>query len=404
MSAQPDIEPSAALEAFRRDTRAWLEANCPAEMLHPVVDDADVCWGGRQGKFKNEAQKVWLDKMAARGWTVPEWPTEYGGGGLSKDEARVLREEMAALGCRPPLTSFGISMLGPALLKYGNEAQKREHIPKIARGEIRWCQGYSEPGAGSDLASLKTRADDKGDHFLVNGSKIWTSYGDKADWIFCLVRTDFNVKKQEGISFLLFDMASPGISTRPIRLISGYSPFTQTFFDNVQVPKANLVGELNKGWTIAKYLLTHERNMIGGMGLGLRVGGGLSVGQLAVKHIGLAAGRLAEGALRTEIARFEMDAQAFALTMSRVQAEAKAGNETGAMSSMLKYYGTELNKRRAELMMSVAGTESLKFGETPSEGDLAPIWLRTKANSIEGGTSEIQLNIIAKNVLRLPGA
>ena len=369
-----------------------------------VADDSDVCWGGRTWKFKNEAQKIWLEKMAARGWTVPEWPKAYGGGGLSKEEARILREEMAQLHCRAPLTSFGISMLGPALLKYGNEAQKKEHIPKIVRGEIRWCQGYSEPGAGSDLASLKTRADDKGDHFLINGSKIWTSYGDKADWIFCLVRTDFNVKKQEGISFLLFDMASPGISTRPIRLISGYSPFTQTFFDNVQVPKENLVGELNKGWTIAKYLLTHERNMIGGMGLGLRVGGALTVGQLAVKNIGLAGGKLSESALRSEIARFEMDAQAFALTMARVQAEAKAGNETGAMSSMLKYYGTELNKRRAELMMSVSGTESLKFGESSGEGDLAAIWLRTKANSIEGGTSEIQLNIIAKNVLRLPGA
>jgi acyl-CoA dehydrogenase len=402
MSAQPDTESSPELESFRRETRAWLEANCPPEMRQPVVDDTDVCWGGRNFKFKNEAQKLWLERMAARGWTVPEWPKEYGGGGLSKSEARVLREEMAALGCRPPLTSFGISMLGPALLKYGNEAQKREHIPKIVRGEIRWCQGYSEPGAGSDLASLKTRAEDKGDHFLVNGSKIWTSYGDKADWIFCLVRTDFTAKKQEGISFLLFDMTTPGVSTRPIRLISGYSPFTQTFFDNVKVPKENLVGELNKGWTIAKYLLTHERNMIGGMGLGLRMGGTLTVGQLAVKNIGLSAGRLAEGALRTEIAKFEMDAQAFALTMERVQAEAKAGNETGAMSSMLKYYGTELNKRRAELMMSVSGTESLKFGDTPNEGDLAPIWLRTKANSIEGGTSEIQLNIIAKNVLRLP--
>jgi len=401
MAAQPQTE-TPALETFRREVRAWLEANCPPEMRQPVIDDSDVCWGGRNWKFKNEAQKVWLERMAERGWTVPEWPKEYGGGGLSKEEARVLREEMAALGCRPPLTSFGISMLGPALLKYGNEAQKREHLPKIARGEIRWCQGYSEPGAGSDLASLKTRAEDKGDHFLVNGSKIWTSYGDKADWIFCLVRTDFTAKKQEGISFLLFDMTTPGVSTRPIRLISGYSPFTQTFFDNVKVPKENLVGEINKGWTIAKYLLTHERNMIGGMGLGLRVGGTMTVGQLAAKNLGLVDGKLAESALRTEIARFEMDAQAFALTMTRIQDEAKAGNETGAMSSMLKYYGTELNKRRAELMMTVSGAESLKFSDTPSEGDLAPIWLRTRANSIEGGTSEIQLNIIAKNVLRLP--
>jgi alkylation response protein AidB-like acyl-CoA dehydrogenase len=367
-------------------------------MRLPMGDESDVCWGGRNFKFKNEAQRLWLERMAERGWTVPDWPKAYGGGGLGRDEVRVLREEMDALKCRLPLTSFGISMLGPALLKYGNEEQKREHIPKIVRGEIRWCQGYSEPGAGSDLASLKTRAEDQGDHFLVNGSKIWTSYGDKADWIFCLVRTDFNGKKQEGISFLLFDMTTPGISTRPIRLISGYSPFTQTFFDNVKVPKRNLMGELNKGWTIAKYLLTHERNMIGGMGTQRMV----PLGQLAAREIGLRDGRLAEPMLRTDIARFEMDALAFALTMTRVTDEAKAGNETGALSSMLKYYGTELNKRRAELTMSVGGSGALKFGT--AEAEVAPMWLRTKGNSIEGGTSEIQLNIIAKNVLRLPGA
>lgn len=398
MSVSMDSDP--VLETFRRDARAWLEANCPAEMRQPVVDEHDICWGGRRAQFKSDAQRLWLQKMAERGWTVPEWPKEYGGAGLSKDRARVLREEMAAMACRPPLVSFGISMLGPALLKYGNERQKSEHLPKIARGEIRWCQGYSEPGAGSDLASLQTRADDAGDHFIVNGSKIWTSYGDKADWIFCLVRTSATGKKQEGISFLLFDMETPGISTRPIRLISGYSPFTQTFFDNVKVPKENLVGELGMGWSIAKYLLTHERNMIGGMGT-QRV---TPVSQLAIRNIGLAGARLAEPVLRTDIARFEMDALAFALTMTRVTDEAKAGNETGALSSMLKYYGTELNKRRAELAMSVAGSEGLKFGDAPGEEQLAAMWLRTKGNSIEGGTSEIQLNIIAKNVLRLPGA
>ena len=398
MSAQLNSEQS--LDAFRRDTRAWLEANCPAEMRQPMVDEYDVCWGGRRFQFKSDAQRVWLQKMAERGWTVPDWPKQYDGGGLNKDETRVLREELSQMKCRSPLTSFGISMLGPALLKYGTEKQKLDYIPKIARGEIRWCQGYSEPGAGSDLASLKTRADDHGDHFVINGSKIWTSYGDKADWIFCLVRTSFAGKKQEGISFLLFDMESPGVTTRPIRLISGYSPFTQTFFDNVKVPKENLLGELNQGWTIAKYLLTHERNMIGGMGT-QRV---TPLSQLAVKNIGLASGRLAEPALRTDIARFEMDAMAFALTMNRVTDEAKAGNETGAMSSMLKYYGTELNKRRAELTMSVAGSEGLRFGDSHNEEQLAAMWLRTKGNSIEGGTSEVQLNIIAKNVLRLPGA
>lgn len=398
MSAQ--WSPEQTLETFRRETRAWLDANCPPEMRQPVVDESDVCWGGRRPKFKNDAQRVWLQRTAERGWTVPDWPKQYGGGGLSKDQVRVLREEMEQLKCRPPLVSFGISMLGPALLKYGTERQKLEHLPKIVRGEIRWCQGYSEPGAGSDLASLKTRADDHGDHFVLNGSKIWTSYGDQADWIFCLVRTRFEGKKQEGISFLLFDMETPGISTRPIRLISGYSPFTQTFFDNVKVPKANLVGELNQGWTIAKYLLTHERNMIGSMGTQRAT----PVSRLAIENIGLSSGRLAEAALRTDIARFEMDALAFALTLDRVTDEAKAGNETGAMSSMLKYYGTELNKRRAELTMSVAGSEGLMFGDAHGEEQLAATWLRTKANSIEGGTSEVQLNIIAKSVLRLPGA
>ena len=390
---------SANLDSFRTDTRAWLEAHCPPEMRSPIRSEDDVCWGGRDWTFASEGQRQWLEAMAGCGWTVPDWPADYGGGGLSPGETKVLKEEMARIGARSPLTSFGISMLGPALLQFGTEEQKKHYLPEIARGEIRWCQGYSEPGAGSDLAGLQTKCEDKGDHWLVNGQKVWTSYANQADWIFCLVRTS-SESKHGGISFLLFDMESPGVTTRPIRLISGYSPFTQTFFDNVKVPKENLLGELNQGWTIAKYLLTHERNMIGGMGT-QRV---TPLSQLAVKNIGLASGRLAEPALRTDIARFEMDAMAFALTMNRVTDEAKAGNETGAMSSMLKYYGTELNKRRAELTMSVAGSEGLRFGDSHSEEHLAAMWLRTKGNSIEGGTSEVQLNIIAKSVLRLPGA
>ena len=394
----------ADLETFRTETRAWLEANCPPEMREPIRDDDDVCWGGRNVKFKNAAQKLWLERMAARGWTVPEWPTQYGGGGLNRAEAKVLAEEMRRIKARPPLSSFGIWMLGPALLKYGNEAQKQEHLPRIARGEIRWCQGYSEPGAGSDLASLRTSAEDKGDHYLVNGSKVWTSYADKADWIFCLVRTDPTAPKHLGISFLLFDMASEGVSTSPIKLISGSSPFCQTFFDNVKVPKENLMGEPGKGWTIAKYLLTHERNMIGGSD---STGGGQrdSVSNIAKKLIGLDAAILADTALRTDINRHEMNALAFSLTMERVLAEAKAGQDTGALSSMLKYYGTELNKERMELLMSIRGSDGLTWeGEEKGEGDLARSWLRSRANSIEGGTSEVQLNIIAKRVLDLPGA
>ena len=394
----------ADLETFRAETRAWLEANCPPEMREPIRDDDDVCWGGRGVKFKNEAQKLWLERMGAKGWTVPEWPSAYGGGGLSREEAKVLSEEMRRIKARSALSSFGIWMLGPALLKYGNEAQKLEHLPKIARGEIRWCQGYSEPGAGSDLASLRTSAEDKGDHYLVNGSKVWTSYADKADWIFCLVRTDPAAPKHLGISFLLFDMASEGVSTSPIKLISGSSPFCQTFFDNVQVPKENLMGVPGKGWDIAKYLLTHERDMIGGSD---STGGGQrdSVSNIAKRLIGLDAAILADTALRTDIARHEINALAFGLTMERVLAETKSGQGTGALSSMLKYYGTELNKERMELLMSIRGSDGLVWeGEEKGEGDLARSWLRSRANSIEGGTSEVQLNIIAKRVLDLPGA
>src|SRR5215475_13107486 len=240
----------ADLETFRKSTRQWLEANCPPEMRRSGGADEDICWGGRKWVFQTDAQRLWLKRMVEKGWTVPEWPREYGGGGLSRDEGKILRAEMRALGCRSPLDSFGIWMLGPALLKYGNEEQKREHLPKIARGEIRWCQGYSEPGSGSDLASLQTRAELKGDHFVVNGQKIWTSYADKADWIFCLVRSESEAKKHTGISFVLFDMASPGVTTRPILLISGKSPFCETFFDDVRVDKRNLVGSAGGGWEV----------------------------------------------------------------------------------------------------------------------------------------------------------
>jgi acyl-CoA dehydrogenase len=245
------------LEQFRHEVRAWLEANCPPSMRIPMPQEETV-WGGRKTKNSNADAKLWLDRMAAKGWTAPTWPKEYGGGALSSHEARVLQEELDRINARPALTSFGISMLGPVLLECGTEPQKREHIPKIVRGEIRWCQGYSEPGAGSDLAGLQTRAVDMGDHYVVNGSKIWTSYADKADWMFCLVRTDPDAPKHKGISFLLFDMETPGVSTRPIRLISGESPFCQTFLDDVKVPKENLLGTLNDGWSIAKKLLQHE--------------------------------------------------------------------------------------------------------------------------------------------------
>jgi alkylation response protein AidB-like acyl-CoA dehydrogenase len=391
-----------SIEAFRAETRAWLEANCPPEMREPSRGEDDIVWGGRRQTLK-APQRLWLERMGARGWTTPDWPKQYGGGGLSPAETKALREEMAKLGCRPPLFSFGISMLGPALLKYGSEAQKQEHLPKIVRGEIRWCQGYSEPGAGSDLAGLATFAEDRGDHFLVNGQKVWTSYADKADWIFCLVRTDRSTK-QGGISFLLFDMTTPGVSTRPILLISGSSPFCETFFDDVKVPRENLVGGLNKGWEVAKYLLGHEREMISGMGLGSS--GDVSLPEAALASIGAGAdGRLDAPVLRARIALFEVRAAAFRAMSERFIDELKAGKVHSAQPSMMKYYGTELNKARHELMMAAQGSAALEWeSEASGGGAAARAWLRTKANSIEGGTSEIQLNIVAKRILDLPGA
>jgi alkylation response protein AidB-like acyl-CoA dehydrogenase len=391
------------LDTFRSETRAWLAENCPPEMREPVRSDTDVCWGGRNFTPSSPAQKDWLDRMAARGWTVPDWPKAYGGGGLSAAQTKILREEMAAIRARNPLNSFGISMLGPALLKYGTEEQKLEHLPKIARGEIRWCQGYSEPNAGSDLAGLAASAEDAGDHYIVNGQKVWTSYADKADWIFCLVRTS-KASKQGGISFVLFDMASPGVSTKPILLISGYSPFCETFMDNVKVPKANRIHDENKGWDVAKYLLGHEREMISGMGLA--TGGRNPLVEGAIATIGLDHdGRLADPVLRTQIALFEVRAKAFAAMSERFIDELKAGRAHPAQPSMMKYVGTELNKDRYELMMASGGSDALEWeSERSRTGAMPRAWLRTKANSIEGGTSEIQLNIIAKRILELPGA
>ena len=389
------------LDTFRLETRAWLAENCPPEMRLPLKSEKDVCWGGRNFQPSSPAQKDWLDRLGARGWTVPDWPKAYGGGGLSPAQTKVLREEMAAIRARNPLNSFGISMLGPALLKYGTEEQKLDHLPKIARGEIRWCQGYSEPNAGSDLAGLATSAEDAGDHYVVNGQKVWTSYADEADWIFCLVRTS-KESKQGGISFVLFDMASEGVSTKPILLISGNSPFCETFFDNVKVPKSQRVHDENKGWDVAKYLLGHEREMISGMGLGS--GGGNPLVEGAIATIGLGHdGRLADPLLRAAIALFEVRAKAFGAMSERFIDELKAGRAHPAQPSMMKYYGTELNKQRQELVMAAGGSEALEWESEASRGGAAArSWLRSKANSIEGGTSEIQLGIIAKRILELP--
>ncbi|MFN4038360.1 MAG: acyl-CoA dehydrogenase family protein [Erythrobacter sp.] len=396
----------ADLEQFRAETRNWLEANCPAEMREPVRDEDDVYWGGRRATFKNDAQKAWLEACIAKGYTVPAWPKEYGGAGLSPAEAKVLREEMGRINARPPLSSFGIWMLGPALLHFGTEGQKKRFLNEIARGEIRWCQGYSEPGSGSDLVSLQTYGEDKGDHWVVNGQKIWTSYADQADWIFCLVRTD-KQNKYQGITFMLYDMASEGVTTKPILLISGNSPFCETFFDNVAVPKSYgedcpaYVGEINRGWDVAKYLLGHEREMISGAGGGDRTA---AIGA-AMKRMSAKTGDEVDPVLRAELAMFDVDAIAYTAMGEKFLDEIKVGKAHPAQPNMMKYVGTELNKRRHELMMAVGGSRALEWESEATEGGKgARNWLRTKANSIEGGTSEVMLNVIAKRILDLPGA
>ncbi len=390
------------LDAFRSETRAWLEANCPAEMRQPVRDEEDVYWGGRRATFKSDAQKQWFEVCLEKGYTVPAWPKEYGGAGLNPAEAKVLRQEMSRIGARPPLSSFGIWMLGPALLHFGTEEQKKFFLNQIARGEIRWCQGYSEPGSGSDLVSLQTYGEDKGDHWVVNGQKIWTSYADKCDWIFCLVRTD-KENKYQGITFMLFDVASEGASTKPIKLISGASPFCETFIDNVKVPKSYgegipaYVGEINRGWDVAKYLLGHEREMISGMGGGERTA---AIGSAMARR----AGEL-DPILRAELAMFDVDALAFTAMGEKFLDEIKVGKAHPAQPNMMKYTGTELNKRRHELMMSAGGSTALEWeSEETRGGKPSRDWLRTKGNSIEGGTSEVMLNVISKRILDLPGA
>ena len=396
------------LDAFRTEVRDWLKANYPAELRDPnAKTDPEAGWGGQAFLGSDDPQIVWMRRVAEKGWTAPTWPAAYGGGGLSADEARVLDQELSKGGYRTPLASFGIWMLGPVLLEYGNEEQKKQHLPKIIKGEIRWCQGYSEPGAGSDLASLATRCEDKGDHYLINGSKIWTSYANKADWCFCLVRTD-TTTKHGGISFVLIDMKTPGVETRPIKLISGDSPFCETFFTDVKVPKERLVGKVNGGWEIAKRLLQYERqNISGGFGGGGGAGGTAGdLGQIAKTYIGVdETGALDDGDLRTRITKNKMDFQSFYMTIARVAAESRASNGPSAATSIIKYAAATLAQERSELMVESMGNQGLGWeGDdfTPGEIMATHGWLRSKGNSIEGGTSEVNVNVVAKRVLGLP--
>ena len=389
------------LEAFRAEARDWLAANFPASLK------------GRGGMMLQEGgppadadYKAWAKAMGERGWGTPTWPKAYGGGGLSTGQARALQQEMTRIGAWNPIGGMGVMMFGPTLLEYGSEEQKQRHIPPITKGELRWCQGFSEPGAGSDLASLQTKCEDKGDHYLINGQKIWTSGAQYADWCFCLVRTD-TTKKHEGISFILIDMRSPGVETRPIKLISGNSPFCETFFTDVEVPKENLVGPLGGGWAIAKRLLQHERNgLAGGGGSAGRAFAGAPVCDLAKTYLGVdGAGRIADGELRSRIVRHEMDARAFQLTAMRTMLESRSNQGPSAATSIMKNAGTKVGQDRAELTLELMGSQGLGWegeGFSPAELTAVRTWLGGKATTIYGGSAEIQSNIISKRILGLP--
>ena len=392
------------LEAFRGEAKAWLEANFPQSLRDNPAAQLAASMGGKE----SADAKAWREAMGAKGWGTPTWPAEYGGGGLSRQEARVLAEEMAAIGARNPIGGMGVMMFGPTLVEYGTEALKRQHLPGIIKGEVRWCQGYSEPGAGSDLAGLQTRAEDKGDHYLVNGSKIWTSGANLADWCFCLVRTDTS-KKHEGISFLLIDMKTPGVEVRPILLINGTSPFCETFFTDVKVPKDQLFGPLNGGWTVAKRLLQFERdNISAALGAGnlATAQATMTVDQAAKAYVGLdETGRLADADLRRRVTEHLMENRAFQLTVRRAADEARSNQGPSAATSIMKYAGAKIAQDRTELMIETMGAQGLGWeGEGFDGGELGAVraWLRAKANSIEGGTSEINLNVVSKRVLGLP--
>ena len=381
------------VEGFRAEARDWLEENCPP----------GVRAGGRAGA---DDHRLWRERLIEKGWSAPTWPTEYGGGGLDNAEYMALIQELRRLRAPVPFGGMGLSLIGPTLLELGTPEQKSRHLPPIVRGEVNWCQGYSEPSSGSDLASLRTRAVDNGDHFVINGQKIWTSGAQVADWMFALVRTDPDVPKHEGISFVLLTMRQPGVTVKPIRLISGNSPFCETFFDNAIARKDDLVGELNKGWTVGKRLLQFERGSMATLvgGAAVRDAGPTLEGE-ARKYLGDENGRIADAAVRERVIAHNINDQAFRLTQRRTVEEAKDGRTPGPATSIFKMYGTELQQDKASLFVEMRGTQGLGWegdGFDARELGDARAFLAGRAASIYSGSNEIQRNIVAKRVLGLP--
>jgi alkylation response protein AidB-like acyl-CoA dehydrogenase len=389
-------------QAFRKEVKAFLKAELPPEIARKVRDGITL------GKSDMERWHALLNK---RGWLAVSWPTAFGGPGWDAVQKSIFEEECSLVHA-PRILPFGLNMLAPVLMKFGSKAQQDTYLPRILDGSDWWCQGYSEPGAGSDLASVKTQAVRDGDHYIVNGQKTWTTLGQYADKIFCLVRTDTNCKPQEGISFLLIDMDSPGVEVRPIILLEGTHEVNEVFFDNVKVPVANLVGEENKGWTYAKYLLTHERTGIAGVGFSKQ----------ALAHIKQVAGvqkkagrPLAQDPFfAARLAQVEIDLLAMETTNLRVISAAKNGEAPGAESSMLKVKGTVIRQELNDLLRRALGPYALPFvSEALEEGynqepigpdyaaPVAADYFNNRKLSIFGGSNEIQKNIIAKMILRL---
>lgn len=386
-------------DAFRREVRQWLADNFPPSLKNA----SSLTYQTNPDEARANADFCrWKTLMGESGMGVPTWPKQYGGAGLSTEQAEVFQEEMSQLNAFNPIFGNGPMMLGPTLLEFGTEEQKLEHLPVIARGESSWCQGFSEPGAGSDLASLKTKCEDKGDHWLVNGQKVWTSFANHSDWCFCLVRTDTSVK-HTGISFLLIDMTSPGIDVRPIELISGITHFCEVFFNDVKVPKANLLGQLNEGWSIAKRLLQHERN-----GLSNVRRAGPDVVDLAKEYVGVdEKGQLVDPDLRCRLTTHQIRSQAYKLTLKRISDAENAGVRSDIAVSVVKNLGACVEQSKSELSVEILGYRGLGWeaeGYSDEELAVTRAWLYSKAFSIYGGSHEIQNNITAKRVLNLPSA
>ena len=391
------------LDTLREEVQSWVQANFP-----PALAAYDVLSGEKPTDEEKAGLEAWRQSLAERGWGAPTWPTEYGGAGLSHPEAKVISQEIAKAGAFnhiPLITGMGVTMVGPTVLEYGTDEQKARHLPGIASGEIRWCLGLSEPNAGSDLAGLSTKAEDKGDYYELNGQKIWTSGADISQWCGALVRTDTDAAKRDGISFVLLPMDQEGVETRPIQLISGNSPFCETYFTNARAEKTELLGPLNEGWSVIKRLLQHERQS--------QTGGGRTsavqpeaIQDMAKRYVGTDDnGVLVDSDLRQRITHNLMDAHAHSLTASRIVAEAKGKVEVSAAASILKNSATRVAQTKAELSLEVMGSQGLGWsGHQFEEVELSLVreWLSGKAMSIYGGSYEVQNNIISKNILGLP--